>query len=106
MKELKDLQVGDEVIVRRRFSKKVATVEKVTATQILVKGVRYYKKNGREVGGDTWTSRYISIPKEGEIAKVREDTIRKEIEYFFNGTGIDSLSFNKVQQIYNIIKSE
>ena len=106
MKELKDLQVGDEVIVRRRFTKKVAKVERVTNTQILVNGVRYLKKNGREIGGGAWTSRYISIPKEGEIIEVREEMVRAEVDYFFNGNGLDYLSFDKIQQIYNIIKSE
>lgn len=54
MKELKDLVVGDAVLVVGVSCRRIAKIDKVTKTQIVVDNVRYSKvfilaKNGRYI---------------------------------------------------------
>ena len=53
MKELKDLQVGDEVLVIGRSCRRVAKIDKVTKTQIVVNNDRFRRGSGWQYGGDS-----------------------------------------------------
>lgn len=44
MKELKDLVEGDEVLVTSMYYRRIAKVDKVTKTQIVVDNVRFRRK--------------------------------------------------------------
>lgn len=46
MKELKDLVVGDDVLVSGMHHRCIAKVDKVTKTQIVVNGVRFRRDSG------------------------------------------------------------
>ena len=70
---LENVKVGDVVIEHCRWENVIATVTKVTATQIVINGgYKYRKKDGYMVGGSGgWWTRYICVPKDGEIAILR-----------------------------------
>lgn len=70
---LENVKVGDEVIEISRWVRKIAKVQKVTKTQIIVSECgRYRKKDGIMVGScaDFWPCS-IRLPKEGEIEEMK-----------------------------------
>ena len=54
MKELKDLVVGDDVLVTGMYYRRIAKVDKVTKTQIVVDNARYRRNSGWQCGDDIW----------------------------------------------------
>lgn len=46
MKELKDLQVGDEVLVTGMLYRRISKIDKVTKTQIIVDNTRFRIDSG------------------------------------------------------------
>lgn len=72
-KSLENVKVGDVVIEHCRWENVIATVTKVTATQIVIgRGDRYRKKDGYMVGGSGgWYYRWITIPEEGEVEQLK-----------------------------------
>lgn len=75
---IKDLKVGDKVIVSSLYRKSVGTVEKITpAGNIKVNGI-LFNSNGWERGGGAWDRSYLSkaTPENIEIIK-QESTIAK-----------------------------
>ena len=46
MKELKDLVAGDEVLVIGTFRRRIAKVNKVTKTQIIIDNARFRRDSG------------------------------------------------------------
>ena len=74
---LENVKVGDEVIVISRWVRKIAKVQKVTKTQIIInEWDRYRKTDGIMVGrcSDLWPL-CIRLPKEGEIEEVKRLTV-------------------------------
>lgn len=64
MKELKDLVVGDDVLVKGMSYKRIAKVDKVTKTQIVVDNARFKRDSGWQCGSDIWNRRRVSVPTE------------------------------------------
>ena len=105
MKELKDLQVGDEVAILRLSSKVLGKVEEVTNTQVKVEGVPYSKETGWNIDRKGRKISSISIPKKEEMESLRITTMQRFINGFFFRDKIHTLSNDKLKQIYDIIKS-
>lgn len=81
MKELKDLVVGDDVLVIGMYHRRIAKVGKITKTQIVVDNVRFRKDSGWQCGGDSWNRKSIFVPTEKEISDVKEENLRKTLIY-------------------------
>lgn len=80
MKELKDLVAGDKVIVYEKYGdRKIATVERITKTLVVVNNIKYRKSNGFQSGVYGLFSGKIEIPKDEEQIKVIELEYRKRI---------------------------
>lgn len=77
MKELKDLIAGDEVLVTGTFHRRIAKIDKVTKTQIVIDNARFRRDSGWQCGGDSWNMKSISVPTENEISDVKEENLRK-----------------------------
>ena len=63
MKDCKHLKPGDRVVVGGRgafFIPTIATVDRITATQVIVGNNRFRRDDGHLVGCHFWDSRYIS----------------------------------------------
>ena len=54
MKELKDLVAGDEVVVTGTLYRRIAKVDKVTKTQIVIDNARFRRDSGWQCGSDRW----------------------------------------------------
>lgn len=74
MKELKDLVAGDKVVVYDRYdNRRIAIVERITKTLVVVNNIKYRKSNGFEYGVSSYIlSRRIEIPKDVEQIKAIE----------------------------------
>lgn len=73
MKELKDLVVGDDVLVRGMHHRRIAKVNKVTKTQIIIDNARFRRDSGWQCGSNNWNVRRISVPTEKEISDIKEE---------------------------------
>ena len=106
MKELKDLVIGDDVLVSGMYHRCIAKVDKVTKTQIVVNGVRFRRDSGCQCCGDSWNRRSISVPTENEISDVKEENLRKILIHTISSFDFERLSTNELKQVYNIVKGK
>ena len=106
MKELKDLVVGDDVLVTGLHHRRIAKVDKVTKTQIVVDNVRFRRDSGWQCGCDSLDSKSISIPTEKEISDVKEENFRKKLIYAIRSFDFKRLSTDELKQVYNIVKGK
>lgn len=80
MKELKDLKVGDKVIIYSAYGNRdVSAIERITKTLVVVKGNKYRKSDGFRCGTVLYTSDRIEAPKDEEQKKRIELEYRKKI---------------------------
>ena len=106
MKELKDLVVGDDVLVTGTFLRRIAKVDKVTKTQIIVNNARFRRDSGWQCGIDRWDRKSISVPTEKEISDVKEENLRKTLIYSISSFDFKRLSTDELKQVYNIVKGK
>ena len=106
MKELKDLVEGDEVLVTGMSYRRIAKVDKVTKTQIVVDNVRYRRNSGWQCGCDRWNIKIISVPTEKEISDVKEENFRKKLIYAIRSFDFKRLSTDELKQVYKIVKDK
>lgn len=106
MKELKDLKAGDDVLVVGRSYRRIAKIDKVTKTQIVVNNARFRRDSGWQYGGDRWNVRNISVPTEKEISDVKEENLRKTLIYSISSFDFKRLSTDELKQVYNIVKDK
>ena len=106
MKELKDLVVGDDVLVTSMCHRRIAKIDKVTKTQIVVDNVRFRRDSGWQCGGDIWDMKSISVPTEKEISDVKEENFRKKLIYAISSFDFKRLSTDELKQVYNILKGK
>lgn len=106
MKELKDLVVGDDVLVTGMNYRRIAKVDKVTKTQIVVNNARFRRDSGWQCGSDRWNVRRISVPTEKEISDVQEENFRKKLIYAIRSFDFKRLSTDELKQVYKIVKDK
>ena len=106
MKELKDLVAGDEVLVIGTFNRRIAKVDKVTKTQIIVNNARFRRDSGWQCGSDRWNVTRISVPTEKEISDIEEEYLRKALIHTISSFDFERLSTNDLKQLYNIVKGK
>lgn len=106
MKELKDLVVGDEVLVKGMSYKRIAKVDKVTKTQIVVDNDRFKRDSGWQCGSGIWNRRRVSVPTEKEISDIKEENFRKKLVYAISSFDFKRLSTDELKQVYNIVKGK
>ena len=91
-----DWEVGDTLIRNDRnlADSRVVEVNRLTKTRIIAGGNRYRKSDGRTVGG-TWSSHWVTIPKEGEIEKIFKVRRHRQLIYEIN----DACQINKLRDM-------
>lgn len=104
MKELKDLVVGDDVLVEGMNHRRIAKIDKVTKTQIVVDNARYRRNSGWQCCSDRWNIRRISVPTEKEISDIKEENLRKALIYSISSFDFKRLSTDELKQVYKIVK--
>ena len=104
MKELKDLVAGDDVLVIGMYHRRIAKVNKVTKTQIIIDNARFRRDSGWQCGGDRWNMKSISVPTEKEISDIKEENLRNTLIYAISTFDFKRLSTDELKQVYNIVK--
>ena len=106
MKELKDLIAGDDVLVVGMSCRRIAKIDKVTKTQIVVNNARFRRDSGWQCSSDRWNVRKISVPTEKDISDVKEENLRKTLIYTISSFDFKRLSTDELKQVYNIVKGK
>ena len=106
MKEIKDLVVGDDVLITSRYYRRIAKVDKVTKTQIIANNARFRRDSGWQCGRDRWNLRKISVPTEKEISDLKEENLRNNLVYAISSFDFKRLSTDELKQVYNIVKGK
>ena len=108
MKELKDLVVGDKVVVTlQQFTTTkvfVSKVERLTKTLIIVNGIKFRRSNGRRVADTYGYYCDIKVASEDEIKKVEEETDRLRLAKNLREYNYYSLPLEKLKKIIHCIK--
>jgi hypothetical protein len=94
---LEKLQVGDKVFITSAgFKQQLATVDRLTATQVVVGNSKYSKGTGKLVGGSGgWCCQRIYPATEQQIAEYQEERLRKRL---INSI-ISACEYNKLEQL-------
>lgn len=106
MKELEDLKAGDDVLISGMYYRRIAKIDKVTKTQIVVGNARFRRNSGWQCGSDSWNRKYISVPTEKEISDVKEENLRKILIHTISSVDFKRLSTDELKQVYNILKGK
>lgn len=98
---LEHIKVGDLVVVHRHLNpRKLAKVERVTPTQIVILGCHYRKKDGCQPGG-SYSSSYIEYATRDDIEEItKEERIRKVYNHLKN------LKLNEIDYKQALVLSE
>ena len=107
--ELKDLKVGDLVVVYDTYTEKLAPVQRITNTLIIVQDNKFRKKSGCMVGEGVVFFKHISVPTENDIKMIKKDTLKRKMEdtiyHFAERARREQVSFENLQKVYDAIVS-
>lgn len=71
MNNMEHIKPGDQVLIKNRTFDSIATVERVTKTQIIFpNGTRYRRSDGVGIGRDPWSMVYIEDLTEDDILRI------------------------------------
>ena len=98
--------VGDEVLVTGTLHRRIAKVDKVTKTQIVIDNTRFRRDSGWQCGSDRWNVRRISVPTEKEVSDFKEENFRKILINTISSFNFERLSTDELKQLYNIVKGK
>lgn len=101
-KELKDLKLGDEVLLRTQCLERICLVERLTKTQIKLEGIvgKYRINNGRSLSGH---GGIVSIPTEKDYARIKRNIARRQLENEIKKIDFYSLPSDKLERILKIV---
>jgi hypothetical protein len=79
---LESLKPGDEVVCVSLFgyAMSILPVERVTATQIVVGGDRYRRKDGEKTGADQWNRAYLRQPDDATRQRIRKSDLSNRLQ--------------------------
>ena len=102
---IKELKVGDEVLVSGNRNESIATIDNITKCCIGICGDLFNKDNGRKRGSTIWDSKYIcQLSHETKVRillRQRRCMLKKSIS-----GNIEELNDVKLERIYKIIKEK
>lgn len=105
-KEIKDLEVGDIVIVHTPYHNRIAKVDKVTLQHIIVDGTKYLKKDGYLSNGDVWCTTRITVPSAEDCKRVLVHNEKKRLIASLKATDYYLLSIDQLRKIYKILNEQ
>jgi len=78
-------RVGDEVVVSFRVgfgheAYKLASIDRLTKTQVIVGGQKFRRDTGGQVGGDSWYPNFIKHPTEKSLRLVEQFKTKSEMD--------------------------
>ena len=107
--ELKDLKVGDLVIMHTEYVDGIVPVQRITNTLIIVKDTKFRKHSGYQIGEGIYHRKHISIPTEDDIKRIKKETLKRKMEdtiyHFSERARREQVAFEDLQNVYDAIVS-
>lgn len=102
MKELKDLVVGDDVVAYDKYgNRRIAIVERITKTLVVVNNIKYRKSNGFECGESYIFPRRIEIPKdENQIKAIKLEDRKQIIIHRIHNLNLNDCPLEVLEKVY------
>lgn len=104
---ISNLKVGDAVIHinGQTGNRSLATVAKVTKTQITVGKTRFTRSHGNEVGGSTYSS-HIQVGTAEEVAQVKREMLRRRLEKYLCEVNWAQVSLESITRIVEMVQKD
>ena len=109
--KLENVHAGDSVVLLSNYgrNRRVVGVNRETRTMLVVGAARFQRHTGHAVGGSTFNRPSIRVPREGEVAEIREENaadlfrgwIRAEIE-----SHLKELPATSLKRVHQLLKDE
>lgn len=106
MANLENVKVGDKLIVSSRYDKYIATVERLTATLVITKHIRFSKKDGKMPGCDSWNFTTAEPATPEMIEQIRKKEKRIKLIQSCEKIEFRSLTDSKLEAILKIANKE
>lgn len=106
MEALKNVKVGDKILITSRNEDEIKIVTKVTKTHIVCGTCKYKKSDGKLVGSDIWFSSYAKPATTEDIANVDRKKKTKRIANYISNIDFYNLPYEKLEKIYNILNDQ
>lgn len=102
-KKLEELEVGDKVIASSYHVKRIATIERVTKTQLVVGKSRFNRKSGYLCGDHSWDSTSLKVATQQDVVEI---TRQRNVEHLCNlkPETLKHLSDDEINCILDILK--
>lgn len=105
---LQKLQPGDTVVLSGQFGLPgtVETVERVTKTQIILKGSnsRYRRDDGFLKGGSVWNNGILRKPTPERVKKIHNHNRRRKIQAYINNFCWGDMPLESLEKVYALLK--
>lgn len=113
MNWLNELKAGDTVInVRGHSIEYLCTVDRVTATQIIIGAEKYSRSRGDKIGKGTWDTNSLVEATPKKVAKIKESEkcykLKRQIEKYLeaNSSKMNSIQLQLIVDAINKIEAE
>jgi len=107
--ELKDLKVGDLVVLNDTYIEKLAPIQRITNTLIIAHNTKFRKSTGVQVGERMLYHESISIPSEDDIKRIKKEMDKRKmtdtIYIFAERARREQVSFENLEKVYDVIVS-
>lgn len=100
---VKNLKVGDPVIVKRNNKKSVCKIDRITPKGYIGIGKVLFNEDGIERGGDPWYGSILIEANPEELRKAKEEETLREAYLLMENSKI---TVKQAEQIINILKGE
>lgn len=106
MSELKNVKVGDKLLVRNRYVEVIETVERITKTLVFTRYRKYRIKDGYSMSSDKWNHIHADIATQEDINRIiKANTRRKNIK-ICRDMDYDKLTDSQLERIIKIINNK
>lgn len=107
--ELKDLKVGDLVVVNSEYGEKLYPVQRITNTLIIVQDTKFRKHTGSQVGEVMWYRESIYIPTENDIKRIKKEMTKRKMTdaicSFSARAKQEYIPFEDLEKVYDLVVS-
>ena len=107
MKNFKDLEIGDEVLLFSSDRTKVVKISRKTKTQLVVNNSKFRMSDGEEVGSSIWNHSHIEIVSDEELRAQKEKEYHLELtRKLHNFKGYGRFNTNRLEEIFRLLDME
>lgn len=105
---LKDINVGDMVIISNIHGNKIDYVKRITKNQILIKGtsLKFRLSDGSIIGGSDWTITKLTQATKVSIENVAYEKLVKHVQNLATSAKYSKFSMKELFELKSIFESQ